>query len=190
MTAEALEKHSEPTPADVVQARLPDGVLLRDARDSDADGLIHLIGNVFAEYPGCVLDVDGELPELRAIAAAFQRWGGRFYVVEREGRVIACVGWTPSVDAPDSGLELRKLYVEKPARRMGLGGALCELIEAEARALGKTFVELWSDTRFTNAHALYERRGYKKGPETRDLHDKSASVEHYFRLDLAGSSTA
>ena len=38
---------------------------IRDARDDDEPGLIALIAGVFAEYPGCVMDVDGELPELR-----------------------------------------------------------------------------------------------------------------------------
>lgn len=164
--------------------RLPDGLTLRDARDDDAEGLIDLIGGVFAEYPGCILDVDGELPELRCIATSFQRWGGRFWVVLREGRVIGCVGFTPSAASPSEGIELRKLYVDKTARKMGLGSALCDLVEGAARSLDKKFVELWSDTRFENAHALYARRGYTKGPETRDLHDKSASVEYYFRLDL------
>ncbi|HZF51143.1 MAG TPA: GNAT family N-acetyltransferase [Polyangiaceae bacterium] len=173
----------DPTePKEVPPPPLPEGVTLRDARDDDAAGLIELIGGVFAEYPGCILDVDGELPELRAIATAFQRWGGRFWVVEREGRVIACVGFTPSATSPDEGLELRKLYVEKAARKMGLGRALCAIVESAARSL--RFVELWSDTRFENAHALYARRGYTKGPETRDLHDKSGSVEYYFRLNL------
>jgi putative acetyltransferase len=69
---------------------------------------------------------------------------------------------------------------------MGLGGLLCDRVEGTARALGRRFVELWSDTRFTKAHALYERRGYKRGAETRDLHDKSASVEYYYRLDFTG----
>ena len=166
--------------------RLPADVTLRDARDEDAEELIDLIGAVFAEYPGCVLDVDGELPELRAIATLFQRWGGRFWVAERGGRVIGCVGLTPSAVAPDEGIELRKLYVAKAARKMGLGSALCDLVENTGRDLKKKFVELWSDTRFENAHALYARRGYTKGPQTRDLHDKSASVEYYFRLDLEG----
>ena len=180
---QAPEQASE-QPQHFPQPRLPEGVTLRDARDEDAAELIDLIGAVFAEYPGCVLDVDGELPELRAIATSFQRWGGRFWVATREGRVLGCVGLTPSAASPSEGIELRKLYVAKAARKMGLGSALCDLVEGAARALNKKFVELWSDTRFENAHALYARRGYTKGPETRDLHDTSASVEYSLKLDL------
>lgn len=162
-------------------------VQIRDGRDDDAEGLIALLGGVFAEYPGCVLDVDGELPELRAIASSFRRWGGRFWVAERDGRVVGCIGMSPS--ARGGGVELRKLYVQKNERKAGLGGALCDLIEGEARAQGAPFVDLWSDTRFERAHALYERRGYVRGPTTRDLHDKSASTEYYFRKDLAAPAS-
>src|SRR3982074_1730178 len=100
---------------------------LRDARDDDAAGLIALIGGGFAQYPGCVLDVDGEIPELRAIASAFARKGGRFWVVERRGAVVACVGTNPAEQA--SGWELRKLYVRSDQRRQGLGAMLCDRVE-------------------------------------------------------------
>ena len=43
---------------------MPD-VRLRAVVDGDSAGLIRLIAAVFAEYPGCVLDVDREEPELR-----------------------------------------------------------------------------------------------------------------------------
>lgn len=161
---------------------LPPDIHVRDARDSDAEGLIALIGGCFAEYPGCLLDVDGELPELRAIATAFREWNGRFWVAEREGRVIGSVGFTPG--KRPGYAELKKLYVEKAARTLGLGNALCALVEGEARKAGFTRIDLWSDTRFTTAHRFYERRGYTRGPETRELHDSSDTVEYYFERAL------
>ncbi|EYF04328.1 GNAT family N-acetyltransferase [Chondromyces apiculatus] len=161
----------------------------RDAVDADGDQLIQLIGDVFAEYPGCVMDVDGEMPELRAIASSFLRKNGRFWVVEDGDRVVACVGCRPAGDP--AGVELCKLYVSAAARRRGLGGALCARVEDEARVRGATFVELWSDTRFTDAHRLYERRGYARGETTRALHDRSNTVEFFFRLPLVpGNPTA
>ena len=156
---------------------------IREALDSDAGALISLIGDVFDEYPGCVLDVDGEMPQLRAVATAFRGWGGRAWVVEREGRVIGCVACTPA-KKDDRGLELRMLYVEKGSRRAGIASRLCDMVEGEARARGADFVELWSDTRFDAAHGLYERRGYARGPETREIHDKSDTVEFYYRMSL------
>lgn len=160
----------------------PPDIQVRDARDDDAEGLIALIGGCFAEYPGCLLDVDGELPELRAIATAFRGWGGSFWVAERGGRVVGCVGFTPGKKVGHA--ELKKLYVEKSARESGLGGALCALVEAEARKAGHTRIDLWSDTRFTTAHRFYEKRGYARGPTTRELHDSSDTVEYYFEKGL------
>lgn len=166
--------------------KLPD-FKLRRARDSDGPELIELIERVWDEYPGCVMDVDGEVPELRRIASAHAEWGGDFRVAEhfrgagRQGRIVGCVGWRPA--EPGRGLELHKLYVAAGARRSGLGSTLCSLVERAARGLD--FVQLWSDTRFEDAHRLYERRGYRRGPELRELHDLSGSVEHYYRLSLA-----
>jgi putative acetyltransferase len=167
---------------------VPDDLTIREARDDDASGLIALIGGVFAEYPGCVLDIDGELPELRSIATWFARLGGRFWSVESQGAIVACVGCSPSGES--RGLELRKLYVRRDARRVGLGTRLSGLVEREARFRDDRFVELWSDTRFLDAHRLYERLGYVRGAQTRALHDLSDTVEYYFRKDLAPARNA
>src|SRR5262249_52954882 len=123
----------QPSRAPLQDQGLPDRsmtVEIRRARDDDAQGLIELIGGVFAEYPGCVLDVDGELPELRAIATSFEGLGGRFWTAEVRSAVVGCIGVVPS--AHGRGAELRKLYVAKTARRAGLGSRLCSLAEEEA----------------------------------------------------------
>ncbi|HVP04988.1 MAG TPA: GNAT family N-acetyltransferase [Dehalococcoidia bacterium] len=155
---------------------------IREARDDDADQLTALIERCYGEYEGCVLDVDGEAPELRAIASHHARHGGRFWVAESEGRLLACAGL---VSTPNPGvMEMKKIYVAKEARQVGLGARLCSLVEAEAMSRGASAIELWSDTRFLDAHRLYERRGYVRGPKTRELHDKSRSVEYYYRKAL------
>ena len=51
-------------------------VTLREGRDTDRDGFIRLIGECWSEFPGCILDVDGEVPELRALASYFGDAGG------------------------------------------------------------------------------------------------------------------
>lgn len=156
-------------------------VKLRDARDDDADQLIELIERCYSEYEGCVLDVDGEAPELRALATHHAKNGGRFWVAESGGKLVGCVG---VVTGSEPGvMEMKKIFVAKDARQMGLGARLCSLVEAEAMSRRSTAVELWSDTRFTDSHRLYESRGYEKGP-TRELHDRSHSVEQYFRKPL------
>ncbi len=155
---------------------------IRDARDDDEGGLIALIGACFGEYSGCVLDVDGEIPELRRIASAYRELGGHFWIAELDGIVVGSVGFAPS--ALPRGIELRKLYVARAERRRGLAHRLCDRVEDAARQRGACFVDLWSDSRFETAHLLYERRGYVRGAETRELHDLSQTVEYFYRLEL------
>ena len=154
---------------------------LRHVRDADADALLALIGSIYAEYPGCVLEPDGQDADLRTLASSYAAKGGEFWVVESQGAVVACVGWSPSSDGV---VELKRLYVGRPARRQGLGGRLVELVERAALGHGARVIELWSDTRFADAHRLYESRGYVRQADTRELHDASNSVEYHFRKQL------
>jgi putative acetyltransferase len=154
---------------------------IREARDDDAERLIDLIEACYSEYDGCVLAVDEEAPELRAIASKHGQQGGRFWVAESNGHLVGCAGL---VSGENGVIEMKKLYVAKNSRSNGLGARLCSLVEVEAISRGAATIELWSDTRFKDAHRLYERRGYARGPKTRELHDASKSVEYYYRKVL------
>lgn len=157
-------------------------VKIREARDDDGERLIDLIKACYGEYDGCVLSVDDEAPELRKIATSHAEKGGRFWVAEHDGDLVGAAGFVPG-NKPGV-LEMKKLYVAADARKIGLGARLCSLVEVEAMSRGAEAIELWSDTRFKDAHRLYERRGYARGPKTRELKDASKSVEYYYRRDL------
>jgi GNAT superfamily N-acetyltransferase len=150
---------------------------IRPLRDDDALDVIELIAGVFGEYPGCVTDVDGEMPELRRLASYYAEHGGEGWIALRAGRVVGTVGF---VMLPSGQAELKKLYVHRTERGTGLAGALVDRVEGAARARGARRVELWSDTRFERAHRFYERRGYARAGAIRDLHDKSDTREHFF----------
>lgn len=159
---------------------------IRAARDADSDALCTLIASIFAEYEGVLFILD-EMPELREIATAFQKAGGQFWVAERDGEIVGCVGYSPTNGG--EGIELKKLYMHGDLRRHGLGARLVERVEEAARESGAAFVDLWSDVKFETAHRFYERRGYRRDGRTRELHDESDTVEYYFRKDLAPRGT-
>jgi len=160
----------------------PDRVRLREATDADSAGVIALIERVFAEYPGNVLDVDGEEPGLRAPASSYDG----FWVLERGGEVLGCSACV--VRADDRGavvLELKKVYLDRTLRGRGWGRRLIEAAESRAAAVGAHRRVAWSDTRFETAHAVYEALGYRRSGRSRELHDRSRSVELEFVKEAA-----
>ena len=162
------------------------GLTLRPGEDSDAWDVIALIGACWSEYPGCVMDVHGECPDLLAPATAYHRRGGRLWVATDPcGTVAAMVGWVPGPDGETTRpSELQRLYVSARWRRRGIAAALADLVEATATEHRADHIELWSDTRFADAHRFYERRGYTRAGPDRALGDLSHTVEHHYRKAL------
>ncbi len=155
---------------------------LRPAHDGDGWDVIALIGACWSEYPGCIMDVHGECPDLLEPAGAYRRLGGEFWVATDEcGTVIATIGWRP---LDRSRIELERLYVNPRWRRRGLANALSDLVEQTATARRATSIELWSDTRFENAHRFYEGRGYVRAGPDRELGDLSHTREHHYAKAL------
>lgn len=148
---------------------------LRPATDGDSAALIALIGGVWAEYPTIVLDIDGEEPWLRAPAAAYAGKGELWVVASPDAcALIACAAWRPH----PVGAELKSLYVAAQSRRQGWGSRLVHFVER--RAGGRERLIAWSDSRFTDSHQMYERLGYRRTGASRELGDKSATVEWEF----------
>jgi len=164
---------------------------LRPVTDADAEQLIALIGSVYAEYPGCVLDLAGVDDDLPAPGRVAARRGSPWWVLEDEDtagarRVVASVGAGPLGE--DGAVELKRLYVAASHRRRGLAADLVEVVERHASAVGATRIVLWSDTRFRDAHRLYARLGYRDTGERRQLHDPSDTTEIRFEKGLDARS--
>ncbi len=184
-------------------------IALRPARDDDAQDLFGLLSLCFAEYPGCYVDPHDDLPDLvkpghwKARSGRDGRLlGGEFWVLEDvRGRVCACV----AVDFPgklasevaagsreanstnSKTAELHRLYVRPDCRRQGIAARLVAHVEVVAREQSATEIVLWSDTRFADAHRLYEKCGYTRLPgPPRELGDLSQSHEYGFVKPLTG----
>jgi GNAT superfamily N-acetyltransferase len=156
---------------------------LRPATGRDAWDVIALIGACWAEYPGCIMDVHGECPDLLDPAGAYRRSGGEFWVATDPcGTVIATVGWRP---LGPGVVELERLYVHLRWRRRGLANTLADLVEQMATERQAGRIELWSDSRFENAHRFYEARGYARSGPDRELADLSRTREHHYVKTLA-----
>lgn len=152
---------------------------IRPARDDDGPSLIAIIQQAFAQYEGCIFAIE-EMPDLNSFATSTASRGGSAWVAELDAQVVGCVAVEPSAN----GFELHRLYVQPGHWGSPIGHALMATVEAAVQARGGTTIELWSDVKFERAHRFYERRGYVRNGETRELHDLSNTVEYYFQRQL------
>lgn len=157
-------------------------MILRAGRDADAAGFIDLIAACWAEYPGAGLDVDGENPELRALATYFAAAGGALWVHEADGVIAGMIGTKP---LGDDVWELCKVYVAPALRGAGLAAHLVDTAERFAAAAGGREMILWTDTKFDRAHRFYEKCGYIRHGGIRALDDRSRTLEFGYLKPLA-----
>jgi GNAT superfamily N-acetyltransferase len=189
-------------------------VRIRPGEDADAEQLIGLIGTCWALYPGVRMDVDGEMPELRALATYYARAGGALWVAADGGSVVGMAATRPhnavvpvaatSVIArseatrQSSAWEICRVYVHPSQHGTGVGHRLLDIAEAHACAAGAERLVLWSDTRFDRAHRFYEKRSYVRSGPIRVLNDISHSLEFAYAkpvndievLDAAAAASA
>jgi putative acetyltransferase len=86
---------------------------------------------------------------------------GAFVVAYLDDEPIGC-GAVRRLDATTA--ELKRMYVDPTLRGRGVGRALVEALEREARLLGATRVVLETGTRLARAVSLYEGMGYARIP--------------------------
>lgn len=158
-------------------------MLLRPGRDTDAEGLIALVARCWADYPGCVLDLEREERKLLALATHFAARGGALWVAEDGDAITGMAAVQP---AEDDAWEIAKLYVHPDGHGAGLAHRLLDTAEAHAVTQGARRLTLWTDTRFIRAHRFYEKRSYVRSGPIRALDDLSRSLEFNYAKPLDG----
>lgn len=158
--------------------------------DNDASFLIDLVKSCYEEYAdrGVIFDIREESDLLKP-ASYFKLHNGQLFGVRRSvesERLIAVCGFTQS--DPDylkaHSMELKKLYVSSDYRGYGLAQHLVKKVIREANIRNVAELFLWTDTRFTKAHQLYNKLGFTKQRTTRKLSDKSNTEEFCYRLSI------
>jgi len=95
---------------------------------------------------------------------------GAFLVAELAGRPVGCGALrclrTSELvrELGPNVAEVKRMYVARDVRGQGVGRALLERLETEARALGMTRLVLETGTRQTRALALYRNAGFTDIP--------------------------
>jgi len=86
---------------------------------------------------------------------------GAFLIAHIDDVAVGC-GAVRRLDQTTA--ELKRMYVDPSVRGRGVGRALVEALEREAKLLGVTTVVLETGTRLASAINLYEAAGYERIP--------------------------
>jgi putative acetyltransferase len=165
------------------------GLRLRRVADTDAPALTGLIGAAYDEFACGPMDPGGFDADLARPATHAARRERHWWVVHRDGDVLASIRHTALVtDERGTHVELQRLYLAPAVRGLGLAHALIDGVADEARLLGAVRLEAWSDTRLVRAHARYLTMGFTVAPDTRELHDPAQTTELRFDLALEGGA--
>ena len=132
---------------------MPRALRIRQATAADAADLARL-NRLFDQ---------GEIP-VGLIAEQLVRCQGveTAYLAEYEEAIVgfACLRLAPTLFSAEPYAELTELFVEKEYRRLGIGAALMEHVEAVARQAGASELFLMTGFKNTNAHHFYHASGY------------------------------
>lgn len=106
-----------------------------------------------------------QFADLADISANFITPGGAFLVAEHDGHLVGMGGFRPNARGQAEVLRVR---VHPALRRVGVGRALMEDLEARAAARGLSEMFLDTATNMPEAMAFYQALGYREtGRETR-----------------------
>lgn len=129
------------------------------------------------------MDVDGEMPELHALATYYAEQAGQLWVAEADGQAVGMIAVRPQ---EGQAWEICRVYVNPARHGSGLGQALLDTAERYAITAGAGRLVLWSDTRFDRAHRFYEKRSYVRHGAVRVLNDISNSLEYGYAKPIDG----
>jgi GNAT superfamily N-acetyltransferase len=125
---------------------------IRDAAPADAEAIAGLLTQL--GYPSEPAAVEARLDRLRIV-------GDRVVVAEVGGSVagLAHLQVSPAIERDRPAAKLGALVVDRAQRGQGVGRALMDAMETEARRRGCELLFLTTAERREDAHTFYERVG-------------------------------
>jgi GNAT superfamily N-acetyltransferase len=131
------------------------GLTIRDAEASDAEAIAGLL-----EQLGYTADTAGVEARLERLAIV----GDRVVVADVEGRPVglAHLQVTPALERDRPAAKIGALVVDEARRGEGVGRALVEAMEREARTRGCEILFLTTAARRKDAHGFYVRVGLEE----------------------------
>jgi DNA-binding MarR family transcriptional regulator len=144
----------------------------QDSRDAE-----YCLSRYFAELAE---RFDGGFDPAQSLAPTldgFEPPDGRFLVMRLHGEPVACGGFKR--DTPGIAY-LKRMWVARAARGLGLGRRLLKELEDRAQALGYQIIRLETQKSLKEAQQLYRSSGYREIPPFND----ERYAHHWFEKQL------
>ena len=131
------------------------GLTVRDARPGDAEAIADLLGQL--GYPTEPRAVESRLERLIIV-------GDRVVVAELDEQVVglAQLHVSPSIEYEQPAAKISALVVDESHRGAGIGRALVDAMEAEARVRRSALLFLTTAAQREDAHEFYRRLGLEE----------------------------
>ena len=153
--------------------------IFRPATNRDTSKIVDLIKLILAEF-SLEYSTDSTDMDLTDIEESYSGNGGIFEVIENESKEI--IGTSALFRINESTCMLRKMYLDKRYRKLGLGKKIMERILNFARDLNFKEIVLETNTSMIAAIQLYEKYGFKK---IDNLDDTSSRCNLTMKKDLS-----
>ena len=151
----------------------------------DTPGLLAATRQIFLEYAeqlGIDLCFQNFEAELAGLPGEYQAPAGTLLLAMVDGEIAGCCALRrlDAVDYPNAS-EMKRLFVRKAFRRLGLGRHLAEAVLDAARMAGYHSVLLDTLDDMESARALYVELGFESIPP---YYHNPIPGAHYLKVDL------
>lgn len=146
------------------KARKLDGIVIRPIEPNDNEQLSLLIKSVLSEFGANKPRFAYMDEETDSMYEFYQKEGAAYYVALKDKRIIGGIGFGPLQDDHKDVCELRKMYLDKEVRGIGLGNELLRLTIEKAKSFYTT-IYLETLSHMTQAISLYRKIGFEFLPK-------------------------
>jgi putative acetyltransferase len=152
---------------------------MRKYQPQDRESIIKMIDYIYREY-GDKIHLVGFDSDLLDIEGSYLQSGDFWVEQASTGEIIACIAVKKSEQNGfnEQTALLKRFYIMPEYRGSGLAPKMHNTVVEWCRRYEIKQIYLWSDVRFTRAHAFYSKHGYKR-KDIRDMNDGAMPYQEY-----------